>query len=1055
MIFVSKYVNFVDKISSFNIKTVKMQLIDSKKIRYVIIFAFIVCTGISHAQKNKTYSFPDREYNSAIELFALEQYGAAKKMFKLVYDVIPQKYDIRKEQSHYYMGICACLLYHKDAETLILSFMEAYPENACLDRLWFHLGNYYFNQSSYRKALHAYEKIDLRLLPHECINEYEFKLGYAYFTHENYKEAKPLLSKAKEKDSQYTSKALFYYSHIQYLENNYHSALMGFEKLAHEPSYSSIVPFYISHIYFALGDYEKIIQQAEDLLAKSTQKRWPEINRIIAQSHYQLKQYDKAIPYFTAYTEKTAVLSCDDFYEIGICYYKNKQYEQAIDLLTKSFCKDNDSINQYVYFSLGDCYLQTNQKEFASNAFLSAYELRKNPIIMEDALYAYAKLQYELTSNPFVPSIAAFEKFLNEFPQSNYKNEAEHFLSSIYLTTKNYKAAIASLDKIEHKSITLLKAYQRVLYYRGIELYNNKAYQEAEKHFNLAIENNYNPLIYAQSLYWKGEIYYRDKDYDQAINYYNLFLSSRNASPKTDEYAMAYYNLGYAQFKKKQYPLALKSFLSFFQEDVNLYDKKIIADAYNRTGDCYYMSSALQNAIEAYDKVITLQSYDVDYALYQKAQSQGGLRLYDTKIATLETLLKEYPKSNYSIDAHIEMANTYMLTGNNAKAEECYANFIQNNPSSPLLKTALLKLGLIYFNTEQDEKALDVFKKIVKNYPKSEEAATALKNIETIYSTGGNIEEFFLYVKNVSFANITVENQDTIMYNAASEKYFTKQFDDAAKGFTAYLDRFPKGVFATQAHFYNGECAMRKSDFDKALLNYEYVIQNPMDPFEITALQNVADIYYRKGDYEKSLTYFTLLHKKTTLPSQKTQALLGITRSSYFNKAYSNAMAMSEMLLEEPKISTEQKEEAHLIIARSALELNDLKKSLQEYTLLSKSSKPDYASEALYYIAYIIYKQDNLLEAEKKIFEILTNISNDYWLAKSYILLGDIYLQKGNSFQAKHTYMSIIENYDGEDLRQMAKEKYDAIIQQEEALEKQRIEALKQTEETKTPETIE
>ena len=91
----------------------------------------------------------------------------------------------------------------------------------------------------------------------------------------------------------------------------------------------------------------------------------------------------------------------------------------------------------------------------------------------------------------------------------------------------------------------------------------------------------------------------------------------------------------------------------------------------------------------------------------------------------------------------------------------------------------------------------------------------------------------------------------------------------------------------------------------------------------------------------------------------------------------------------------------------------------------------------------------------KTIFEILTNISNDYWLAKSYILLGDIYLQKGNSFQAKHTYMSIIENYDGEDLRQMAKEKYDAIIQQEEALEKQRIEALKQTEETKTPENIE
>ena len=51
--------------------------------------------------------------------------------------------------------------------------------------------------------------------------------------------------------------------------------------------------------------------------------------------------------------------------------------------------------------------------------------------------------------------------------------------------------------------------------------------------------------------------------------------------------------------------------------------------------------------------------------------------------------------------------------------------------------------------------------------------------------------------------------------------------------------------------------------------------------------------------------------------------------------------------------------------------------------------------------------------------------------AKSYILLGDVYLAKGNSFQAKHTYMSIIENYDGEDLKTIATEKYNAIIAQE------------------------
>jgi hypothetical protein len=247
---------------------------------------------------------------------------------------------------------------------------------------------------------------------------------------------------------------------------------------------------------------------------------------------------------------------------------------------------------------------------------------------------------------------------------------------------------------------------------------------------------------------------------------------------------------------------------------------------------------------------------------------------------------------------------------------------------------------------------------------------------------------------------------------------------------------------------------MRKSDYDKALTNYEYVIQKSWNPFEITALQNAADIYYRKENYVQSLSNYTLLQQKSTIPSQQTDALLGMTRSSYFNKDYSKAITLSEMLLKEPKLSNEQKDEAHLIMARSTLELNDLNKANQEYKLLSKSSKSDYVSEALYHIAYITYKQDNLLEAEKKIFEILTNISTITGWQKVIFYGG--YLFAKRKFLPSQAYLH--EHYRklrGEDLRLIASEKYNAIIAQEEALEKQRKEEMIKTEEQNTPETIE
>ena len=56
----------------------------------------------------------------------------------------------------------------------------------------------------------------------------------------------------------------------------------------------------------------------------------------------------------------------------------------------------------------------------------------------------------------------------------------------------------------------------------------------------------------------------------------------------------------------------------------------------------------------------------------------------------------------------------------------------------------------------------------------------------------------------------------------------------------------------------------------------------------------------------------------------------------------------------------------------------------------------------------------------KIIFELVENYFSDF-IAKSFILLADIYKEKNNLFQSKATLQSIIDNYDGDDLRDMFK----------------------------------
>ena len=252
-----------------------------------------------------------------------------------------------------------------------------------------------------------------------------------------------------------------------------------------------------------------------------------------------------------------------------------------------------------------------------------------------------------------------------------------------------------------------------------------------------------------------------------------------------------------------------------------------------------------------------------------------------------------------------------------------------------------------------------------------------------------------------------------------------------------FRSQFPDGAFVVNATFYSAECAFMRSDNEKALQGYEHVIQSRDEQFLATSLFNAASILFGKKEYQRALPYYSQLEQKAILPSQKADGMMGKTRCYWELQQYDSAMAASNILLNDEKTSSEMKEEARAIIARSAMATNDIDLAATQYTILSKLNKSEIVSEALYSLTYIEYKKGNLEQAEKKIFEVLTNISHDYWLAKSYILLGDIYVEKGNSFQAKHTYLSIIENYDGEDLVQIATEKYNKILAMENAIEQE------------------
>ena len=54
-----------------------------------------------------------------------------------------------------------------------------------------------------------------------------------------------------------------------------------------------------------------------------------------------------------------------------------------------------------------------------------------------------------------------------------------------------------------------------------------------------------------------------------------------------------------------------------------------------------------------------------------------------------------------------------------------------------------------------------------------------------------------------------------------------------------------------------------------------------------------------------------------------------------------------------------------------------------------------------------------------------------YWVEKSYILLGDIFVRQKDYFNAKATFESVFKNSETEELKLEAKNKYDAVLEAE------------------------
>ena len=1000
----------------------------------VLIVTFFICvtrTASVFAQKTMISVHEDAEYKTGIELFQKEKYGAAQKSF---YKVIESHNDLQsliRIDAEFYKAVCAIELFNKDGEWFLKQFIKNHPESPKVKTAYFYLGKYNYSKKKYHDALDWFEKVDIYDLTIEELSEFYFKRGYSFFSTEKFDAAKKDFYEIKDVDNKYAASAKYYYAHILYTEKNYETALNDFLKIQHNETFKPVVPYYIAQLYYLQGKYDDVITYAPTLLDSTSTKRAPEIARIIGESYYHTSRFAEAIPYLKKYEKAAGSLPRKDNYQLGYANYKVKDYKTASNYFIAVTTTDNDSLAQNAYYHLGDCYLKTDNKQNARNAFGLASKLSFDYVIQEDALYTYAKLCYELAYNPYSEAIKAFQKYIKNYPNSIRVDEAYTYLVNVFTTSKNYKEAIEAIESIKTLTPELKQAYQKVAYYHGIDLFNNSEFAEAIKFFDKATKYKIDKDITASAIYWIGESYYRAKQYQSAIDSYQVYIAEPGAIGKS-ELSDANYNIGYSFYKLKDYTnsnLWFRKFVTFKPQA----DAKKINDAYNRIGDGYFMTRDFNNAADYYEQSYKMKLVNADYALFQKALANGVQKKFTAKISDLQTFINAYPKSTYIQKAKFELAQTFLSDNQNELALTHFKNFIDAYPNSIYVNICLNKIGLIYYNRKEDDNALSFFDKLIKRDRKSAEANEAINVVKSIYTSKGNIQAMEDYLASIGAA-IPQVTLDSISYSIGKNHYLEQDCKNVINDFEKYIQKFPDGIFILDANFYKAECDFKSENTDAALTGYTFVIGKNKNQFTEQSLYRASDILYKKQNYIQALEYFKQLEQQAENPKNSASAKIGLMRCNYQLKNYAEAILSANQVLALDKVSNELIHESHFIIAQSLLATQKYDDALAEFRSVANSAKNELGAEAFYNIASIQFLKLDYKQSEKTIFDFINGDGDyPYWVTKSLILLADNYSALNDNFQAKTTLKSIITDSEIPELIKTAQEKLDKINASEDA----------------------
>lgn len=910
-----------------------------------------------------------------------------------------------------YAVLCAQKQKTPGYRTMVANYMNLYPGSILINDVRLEKALDHFDAGEYEAALCEFSLLDSSKYADPLKAEYCFKKGYCFYKAGNSSDALREYGKIEHLPiTDYTAPAQFCTGYIMYKDGDFQKALDWFEKSAVDERFKDIADYYIVNCHYEQRDYNFVLTKGVEMFENNAlADRKAHLARIISESYLVLGNKVKAKEYYSAADDNNSSDKSrgDNFYA-GCLLFATGDWQGAIDSYS-AMTEKTDSLGQIAFYNTALAYINLKNKVAALDAFRQAAELDYDGKMTEDAMFNYAKLSFDLNGDTSV-----FTDYMQRFSDRVRGEKIYSYIALTALSDRDYQAAISAYDKIDVLNGQDRLNYVHANYLRGAELLDNGSYRRAIQCMKaVTYYTPKNDRVNQLARYALGEAYYRNEQYvDAADQFIELYNNSALFGMIQGE--LLSYNAAYAYYKQKNYDAAIKWFGTYFLDG----GQSKMKDALTRKADCFFIQNRYEDAAKAYQAVLE-KYFDVNdiYPYYQCAVAHGLIKHADKKIALLENVMKADSSVAYYPEALFEYGRALQDKKQTRAAINVFEQVVARVPESEFAAKSMLEIGTIKRSIKDIDGALVAYKTVVEKMPQSGYYDDALLAIESIYQSQNDPGRYLAYLEQIGKgATKSEEDKQNMIFSAAEQDFYSGNYAKTLSSLQSFCQNYPSSPYIVKADFLMAECYRYLGDKEHACDLYKTVADRGEGDYYTDALQQFAELNFSMENFNIAYDAYKTLASAVKLPAQIAYAKVGQMRSAFRDKQYENTVTAAELVFADGYVSSAEQREARLVKSKSLLNLSRRDEAFESLTPLLSQPKTSEGAEANYMVIQDCFDKADFKAVEDKVYAFGGSGSGQqYWLAKSFIVLGDAYMQQEKYKQARATFQSIVDAYYAKD----------------------------------------